>query len=589
MAKDQKLVPLPGSERKLPTAAREVGAPDPNERILVSVLLRPRSPLEELASGKAMGSSLPRERQYLTREEFAARYGADPADAAKVEAFASQQNLTVVETSLARRTVVLSGTIADLSAAFGVKLATYEHPGGTFRGRTGPVMIPSELAGVVQGVLGFDNRRQARPHFRQAQTGGGTFRAAAPGGYTPTQMAQLYSFPSSVDGSGECIGILEFGGGYQSSDLDTYFQQLGVPTPSITAVSVDGVHNQPQPGPGSPDVEVDLDIEMAGGAAPGAQIVVYFAPFTEQGWVDGITTALNDSLHKPSVLSISWGFAEGQDIWTSQTIQTVEQSFLAAAAMGVTVCVASGDDGSRDEISDGLAHVDYPSSSASVLACGGTTLQSTGNQITSEVVWNEGANGGATGGGVSDFIPLPSWQDNANVPRSVNPGNHVGRGVPDVAGNADPFTGYQVVTDGQTGVVGGTSAVAPLWAGLIVRINQQLGKPAGFINALLYAQEPGAGALNDITSGNNDITGQIGGYQAGPGWDACTGWGSPKGTVLGQVLSGGGGSGSGGASGPGPGTSGSGVKKKHKSPQRGGRKTKKSSKPGAGKKRSGRR
>jgi kumamolisin len=591
VAKDQKLVPLAGSERKLPTGAREVGAPDPNERILISVLLRPRSPLEKLASGKAMGSSLPRERQYLTREQFAARYGADPADVAKVEAFAHQHDLTVVEASLARRTVVLSGTIAALSAAFGVKLATYEHPEGTFRGRTGPVMIPSELAGVVQGVFGFDNRRQARPHFRQAQTRRGTFRAAAPGGYTPTQIGQLYNFPSSVDGSGECIGILEFGGGYQSSDLDTYFQQLGVPTPSITAVSVDGVLNQPQPGPGSPDVEVDLDIEMAGGAAPGAQIVVYFAPFTEQGWVDGITTAVNDSLHNPSVLSISWGFAEGQDIWTSQAIQAVEQSFLAAAAMGISVCVASGDDGSRDEINDGLAHVDYPSSSASVLACGGTTLQSSGSQITSEVVWNEGVNGGATGGGVSDFIALPSWQDNANVPPSVNPGNHVGRGVPDVAGNADPFTGYQVVTDGQTGVVGGTSAVAPLWAGLIARINQQLGKPAGFINALLYAQEPGAGALHDITSGNNDITGQIGGYQAGPGWDACTGWGSPNGTVLGQVLAGVGGSGSGGASGSGPGASGSGVKKKHKSPQRGGRKTssKKSSKPGAGKKRPGRR
>ena len=560
--------------------------PDPNERIRVSVLVRPRSPLEELASRKEMGSTPPRERQYLTREEFAARYGADPADVAKVEAFAHQHNLTVVEASLARRTVVLSGTIAALSAAFEVRLANYEHPEGTFRGRTGPLMIPSELAGVVQGVFGFDNRRQARPRFRQAQTRGGTFRAAAQGGYTPTQIAQLYNFPSGVDGTGECIGILEFGGGYQSSDLDSYFQQLGVATPSITAVSVDGVQNQPQPGPDSPDVEVDLDIEMAGGAAPGAQIVVYFAPFTEQGWVDAITAAVNDSLHKPSVISISWGFAEGQNIWTTQAIQTVEQSFLAAAAMGVTVCVASGDDGSRDEIDDGLAHVDYPSSSDSALACGGTTLQSSGNQITSEVVWNEGVKGGATGGGVSDFIALPSWQGDANVPPSVNGGNHVGRGVPDVAGNADPTTGYQVLADGQPGVVGGTSAVAPLWAGLIARINQQLGKPAGFINPLLYAQEPGAGALNDIISGNNDITGQIGGYQAGPGWDACTGWGSPNGAVLAQVLAGGG-SGSGGASIMGSGASASGAKKKPKGPKKGGRKpsSKKSNKPPVGKKR----
>ena len=463
MAKHEKRVLLGGSERQPRTGAREVGVPDPNERIRVSVLVRPRSPLEELASRKEMGSTPPRERQYLTREEFAARYGADPADVAKVEAFAHQHNLTVVEASLARRTVVLSGTIAALSAAFEVRLANYEHPEGTFRGRTGPLMIPSELAGVVQGVFGFDNRRQARPRFRQAQTRGGTFRAAAQGGYTPTQIAQLYNFPSGVDGTGQCIGILEFGGGYQSSDLDSYFQQLGVATPSITAVSVDDVQNQPQPGPDSPDVEVDLDIEMAGGAAPGAQIVVYFAPFTEQGWVDAITTAVNDSLHKPSVLSISWGFAEGQNIWTAQAIQTVEQSFLAAAAMGVTVCVASGDDGSRDEIDDGLAHVDYPSSSTSVLACGGTTLQSSGSQITSEVVWNEGVKVGATGGGVSDFIDLPNWQGNANVSPSVNPGNHVRRGVPDVAGNADPSTGYQVLADGQQAVVGGTSAVAPLW------------------------------------------------------------------------------------------------------------------------------
>jgi kumamolisin len=254
--------------------------------------------------------------------------------------------------------------------------------------------------------------------------------------------------------------------------------------------------------------------------------------------------------------------------------------------MGVTVCVASGDDGSRDQINDGLAHVDYPSSSASVLACGGTTLQSSGNQITSEVVWNDGVNGGATGGGVSDFIALPNWQDNANVPPSVNPGTHVGRGVPDVAGNADPATGYQVLADGQQGVVGGTSAVAPLWAGLIARINQQLGKPAGLINPVLYAREPGAGALHDITSGNNDITGQIGGYQAGPGWDACTGWGSPNGAVLAQVLTAG--SGSGGASILGSGASASGAKKKQKGPKPGGKKpsSKKSSKPPAGKKRS---
>src|SRR5262249_25542062 len=158
------------------------------------------------------------------------------------------------------------------------------------------------------------------------------------------------------------------------------------------------------------------------------------------------------SHRKPSVLSISWGFAEGQDIWSAAAIQAVNEAFQAGAAMGVTICCASGDDGSRDQINDGLAHCDFPSSSDYVLACGGTTLQSSGSRITSETVWNDGADGGATGGGVSDMIDLPAWQANAHVPPSVNAGQRVGRGVPDVAGNADPQTGYQILADGQSGI-----------------------------------------------------------------------------------------------------------------------------------------
>jgi len=254
--------------------------------------------------------------------------------------------------------------------------------------------------------------------------------------------------------------------------------------------------------------------------------------------VDAVTTAVHDSQRKPSVLSISWGFAEGQDIWSAAAIQAVNEAFQAGAAMGVTICCAAGDDGSRDQVNDGLAHVDFPSTSAYVLACGGTTLQSSGNNITSETVWNDGVDGGSTGGGVSDDIALPAWQANANIPPSVNPGHHVGRGVPDVAGNADPETGYQVLADGQSGVVGGTSAVAPLWAGLIARINQLLGTPVGFLNPLLYSQVSNAKAFHDITKGNNDITGDIGGYSAGPGWDACTGLGSPDGTAIATALTG---------------------------------------------------
>jgi kumamolisin len=443
-----------------------------------------------------------------------------------------------MEASQARRTVVLSGTIAALSAAFGVYLASYEHSEGNFRGRTGPIYIPEDLTGIVQGVFGFDNRPQARPHFRRHKQ---PTKPAQPISYTPLQVAQLYDFPAGLNGAGECIGILEFGGGYTTSDLNTYFQQLGISTPSVTAVSVDGATNQPAPGEDSPDTEVMLDIEVSGAVAPGAAIVVYFSNFTEQGWVDAITTAVHDSVHKPSVLSISWGYPEGQQIWSAAAIQAVNEAFQAAAAMGVTVCCAAGDDGSRDQVDDGLAHCDFPCTSAYVLACGGTSLQSSGTSITSETVWNDGPDGGATGGGISDSIDLPTWQANANVPPSVNPGGRIGRGVPDVAGDADPETGYQILADGQQGTVGGTSAVAPLWAGLIARINQKLGTPVGFLNPLLYAlaaNAANADALNDITTGNNDITGKIGGYSAGPGWDACTGFGSPNATALANALAG---------------------------------------------------
>jgi len=540
MADPKNRVALRGSERHARAGARAVGAPNPDEQITVSLLLRPRTSLQNLAAAKELTATPPHGRKYMSRSEFAANFGANSEDIEKVEAFAHEHNLTVAEVSPARRTIVLSGTIGALSAAFGVYLANFEHPDGTFRGRTGPIFIPADLDGIIQGVFGLDNRPQARPHFRRHKLAeeAHTSLARRKAGFTPPEVAQLYDFPAGVNGSGECIGILEFGGGYRAHDLNTYFRELGIKTPTVTAISVDGVTNRPTPGADSPDTEVMLDIEVAGAVAPGANIAVYFSNFTEQGWVDAITTAVNDDIHKPSVLSISWGFAEGQMIWSSMAIQAVNEAFQAAAAMGITVCCAAGDDGSRDQVNDGLAHCDFPASSDFVLACGGTTLKSSGNRITSETVWNDGNNGGATGGGISDDIPLPSWQNSAKVPPSVNPGKHVGRGVPDVAGNADPATGFVVLADGQTGVVGGTSAVAPLWAGLIACINQQLGTPVGFLNPLLYSQVANAKALNDITTGNNDITGKIGGYSAGPGWDACTGLGSPNGTAIANSLTG---------------------------------------------------
>jgi kumamolisin len=327
------------------------------------------------------------------------------------------------------------------------------------------------------------------------------------------------------------VALIELGGGYNDQDLSTYFKQLGIKTPQVVSVSVDGGQNTPAGDPNSADGEVALDIEVVGSIAPGARIAVYFAPNTDRGFLDAITQAIHDTTNAPSVLSISWGGPESS--WTAQAMQTMDQAFQAAAALGITVCCAAGDNGSGDGVNDQHAHVDFPSSSPYALGCGGTRLASTGGKVTGETVWNDAAtNGGATGGGISDQFGLPTWQTGVRIPPSVN-NQRVGRGVPDVAGDADPQTGYQVYVDGQSTPIGGTSAVAPLWAGLVALLNQKRGKAVGYLNPFLYQnyrQLAQSQALRDITTGNN------GDYKAGPGWDACTGLGTPDGSLLLMAL-----------------------------------------------------
>jgi kumamolisin len=310
----------------------------------------------------------------------------------------------------------------------------------------------------------------------------------------------------------------------------------------VTAVGVDGGSNSPGQ---QADGEVELDIEVVGGVAPGAVQAVYFAPNTDQGFIDAIAQAVH-ATPSPIAISISWGQSEDQ--WSAQSRTAMDQAFADAAALGVTVTVAAGDNGSSDDPNGQTSvHCDFPASSPHALACGGTKLvgNTSSFAITSEVVWNElASNEGAGGGGVSDVFPLPSFQANAGVPKSATASGSgpsasgpsgTGRGVPDVAGNADPVTGYLVVVDGQRQPIGGTSAVAPLWAGLIARLAQATGKRFGLLQPVLYAGvAPGTAAtgFNDIVEGTN------GAYKAGPGWDACTGLGSPNGAALLTLLSG---------------------------------------------------
>ena len=514
---------LTGSERKPLNGAKSLGKADPTERLEVTVLVRRRGADALRDRAKAL---LPAARplEHLQREDFAQQYGADPSDIEAVKKFAGSHHLTVVQEDPARRTVVLAGTVAHCNDAFGVDLERFEHEGGTYRGRTGPVHLPDELNGKVEGIFGLDDRPQARPHFRSRLQGNVQWRATS-NSFTPTQLASLYSFPAGT-GQGECIGIIELGGGYRPTDLKKYFSALGVPLPKVSAVSVDHGKNQPTGDPNGPDGEVMLDIEVAGAIAPAAHLAVYFAPNTDQGFLDAVTTAIHDTVNKPSVISISWGGPESS--WTPQSMTAFDQAFQAAATMGVTVCVAAGDNGSSDNASGD--NVDFPASAPYVLACGGTSVQASSTAITSETVWNDGAQGGASGGGISSFFPRPPCQEGLSAALTTGGTKALSkRGVPDVAGDADENTGYDVRVDGSNTVIGGTSAVAPLWAGLIARINSASGHPVGYVNPILYKNQA---AFRDITQGNN------GDFAAAKNWDACTGLGSPNGTKLAAALAG---------------------------------------------------
>ncbi|MCX7521478.1 S53 family peptidase [Microbacterium sp. STN6] len=550
-----RLVPLAGSER---AAAPEVSATPPGvppgTRIEVTLVLRRQRPLEATEFATPLNAA-----------ELGARFGASEADVRAVGQVLSGLGLEIVSTDAASRRVRAAGPVELVTHVFGTDLRQVrsravdgrhvEH-----RHRTGGLSIPAELDGIVVAVLGLDDRPQSRAWFRIASA------RAVTTSYTPVQVGELYGFPAKTDGSGQSVAIIELGGGYVMDDLSTYFGSLGIPTPSVSAIGVDGGANAPEGDANGADCEVMLDIEVIGALAPASGIRVYFAPNTDAGFVDAVSEAAH-ATPAPAAISISWG--QSEDEWTAQARTALDEAMADAGALGIVVCAAAGDNGSSDSPAQGAAdgwgagagaggtvgagaggtagagktggasaalsgqaHVDFPASSPHALACGGTRLDAdvSSGSIRGEVVWNDGAGGGATGGGVSDAFPMPSWQANAGVPaRAGGASTASGRGVPDVAGNADPQTGYQVRVDGRDMVIGGTSAVSPLWSALVARLAQLTDRPAGPLHSSIYASvAPGqaAAGFRDITSGSN------GAYGATAGWDACTGLGSPDGSAL---------------------------------------------------------
>lgn len=589
--------PLPGSRR--------AGRPAADELRTVTLVLDPPEPGEALARRiHEIENQLPLSRPPALSEAEVAALNAPPDRHFRtVEQFAAAHGLEVVRRSRAEHHVVVRGTVDRLESIFGIALESHYHRGIVYHTHREPIHLPPELQGIVQAVIGLDQTPVAAPlatataepraahftltelaeryHFPTDVNGAGQRIAviAFAGGFHQKDLDAYFGKvlhlrrppPVSVVAVPDQMGAAPANDPFPYKRLGEFIAEMGSRRVSMADIKQE-IGCDLCIAKALATFETTQDIEIAGALAPGAAIDVYFANNTLAGWraaihaaagvrdpEDPAPTRADGSPAQPAtIISLSWGCAEAQasGLWKTQ----IDLALQKARQRGITVCCASGDFGSLGVDPEGntgydtAANVICPASSPSALACGGTTIDTT-----AEVVWNNPAFKGvpmAGGGGVSGFFARPVWQAGCNVPGHRGLGacwlsdgadrlTWIGRGVPDVAANADAASGYELYVGGRAALGGGTSAAAPLWAGLIALLNQSLGNIAGrpitlgFLNAVLYRPDV-ATALRGITTGGNRLGGshpQVAYFEARPGWNPCTGFGVPDGQQLLQALS----------------------------------------------------
>jgi kumamolisin len=502
---------LAGSYRAEPEVGRAIAEFDPSERIVITAHLQ--SP-----DGETQGDCREAPTTNLAdgRSALAVKNRTEFSPAARIfEDFASRHSLRSLP-DLEHGCIRLEGTSCQLSELFGTKLIIHDDGQRRFRARSGVLLVPSEIAPWIRSVLGFDERPVVNSLVDSILVGGGL-------GMWPTEIAQLYGVPATMDAPYQSVGILAVDAGYIPADVENASKAMKRSVPKIYSCYIDGFSSGFKNS--EFDTELALDLEIIAGLVPSASIVIYFTPNTESGVTDAINYALMDGTHRPHVLSISYGGIERVQ-FSEAGCQTIDNLLKAAGSsrIGLTVVAAAGDQLATAGRTDNGAHVLFPSSSSYALACGGTqfAMSADGSSFSSETVWHDQING--TGGGISDIFPVPAYQASVKLPASRNPGR-IGRGLPDIAAAASKSPGYKIYLNGQITLQAGTSAATPLWAALIAMANAKRGTPLGFINDFLYAH---AALCRPINVGNNATDG-IGYYAGDESWNACTGLGVPKG------------------------------------------------------------
>jgi kumamolisin len=506
---------------------------DVNTKIIISIYLKRDLHENGMSLKEYADAVITGHQPILEHDEFVYQFGSVADEIKLVEDWAAGNGLTIVESSSGKATVKVQGTASQYNNLFKIELQTVVDGERIYHTHVGELTIPSEINSVVEAILGLDNS----VYFKHNAILDPDYQPSVDPNVisspTPVDLARAYKFPRSpggdlVQGKGACVAIIELGGGWTTQNLTSTFSRIGQPNPTVVDISVDGGVND-----GGVDLnssgEVMLDIYCVGAVVPAAKIAMYFAPNSLQGFIDTIVTPTNDTVNNPSVISVSWGTTDTN--WSSGARNTFDAALAAAAVKGITTFIAAGDFGVR-AINGGTTYtVQYPGTSPYCVCAGGTVMSINNDYtIASEVPWGTSGGSYAGGGGVSTIYPVPTWQ--TGFSSKLYPGGAVssltGRGIPDVSAHA---VGYQFYygSGNYTGSFVGTSATAPLLAGMMARLNQLSGKRIGFVNSDWYNAR--TTAFNDQTTGDNH-GGNTVGYSATSGWDAATGLGSPIGTEL---------------------------------------------------------